>query len=236
MARRKEEDHALHRSMDTSSNTQLEQAWWCGEEAARRIARDLRDQHFAVLDNFVGDKDLVAFLRAEAMKKGASTPAPPAFEALGQRTDLLLSELKKCDDFPEELQPVVRISCATVRWRAGSKQDRHVDNPGGRQPARLTLAYYMQDEHWDAERHGGCLRIYGEDDAAHGIVDVAPIRDRLIVFFSDDRCPHAVQPVGMGAPDRFTAVLFFGVLDYVPGHFDLNQDDDLYVVDFSSVE
>ena len=35
-----------------------------------------------------------------------------------------------------------------------------------------------------------------------------------VVFFSDERCPHAVMPLERDSPNRHASVLFYGVLDY----------------------
>ena len=44
-----------------------------------------------------------------------------------------------------------------------------------------------------------------EDDA---LLDVAPLADRLLLFYSDFRCPHAVQVVGAGEP-RYAVTVWF---------------------------
>lgn len=40
------------------------------------------------------------------------------------------------------------------------------------------------------------------------LVDVAPLADRLLIFHSDFRVPHAVLPVGEGAPPRYACTVW----------------------------
>ena len=118
--------------------------WWRDQDELRRIATELASKKFVVLDRFVGDADTISLLRASAVAKGGSTPAPHAFEALSRRTDLLIASLKTCkDELPDELQgeKCKYISCAVTRIAPGGQQKRHVDNLGGRQPAVLTMTY-----------------------------------------------------------------------------------------------
>jgi Rps23 Pro-64 3,4-dihydroxylase Tpa1-like proline 4-hydroxylase len=76
-----------------------------------------------------------------------------------------------------------------ARYPAGASYARHFDTPaatlGPRR--RLTCVYYLnQDWHSD---DGGALRLWPSDTA----VDVAPVGDRLVVFFSE-RLAHEVLP------------------------------------------
>eukprot|EP00758_Cryptobia_borreli_P000821 Tbor_TRINITY_DN1662_c0_g1::TRINITY_DN1662_c0_g1_i1::g.7624::m.7624/K09592/EGLN, HPH; hypoxia-inducible factor prolyl hydroxylase len=68
---------------------------------------------------------------------------------------------------------------------------RHFDNPNNTGRI-LTFTFYLNDK-WDGEGDGGQLAIY---DAVYfeerTIVD--PIMDRIVVFYSDERTPHAVLP------------------------------------------
>lgn len=71
---------------------------------------------------------------------------------------------------------------------------KHCDNPD--KNGRVLTALYYLNKDW-APSDGGCLRIYPSD--AEGTsrsdpVDVQPLHDRFLVFFSDKRCPHEVLP------------------------------------------
>lgn len=69
----------------------------------------------------------------------------------------------------------------------GTGYTRHVDNPDG-DGRCLTVIYYL-NQGW-GEDNGGKLRIYREN----GHVDVEPVLNRLLTFWSDGRNPHEVLP------------------------------------------
>ena len=71
----------------------------------------------------------------------------------------------------------------------GSRYVKHCDNPH-RNGRKLTVLYYLN--HSWKQGDGGELRMYAPDGAV--LEDVAPIADRLVVFFSDERVPHEVLP------------------------------------------
>ncbi|MED6255415.1 Egl nine 3 [Ataeniobius toweri] len=72
----------------------------------------------------------------------------------------------------------------------GAGYVKHVDNPNhdGR---RLTCIYYL-NKSWDPKEHGGVLRIFPEGKPY--VADIKPLFDRLLIFWSDRRNPHEVQP------------------------------------------
>eukprot|EP00966_Prymnesium_polylepis_P020691 476173-Prymnesium_polylepis.3 len=103
----------------------------------------------------------------------------------------------------------------------------------------LTAVYYMSSDDWDGAADGGCLRVYrpaagsvegggggggaklqqhereivtavhaaaGEGDA---LMDVAPLSDRLVLFFSDLRCPHEVLPVTREGGTRAACTVWY---------------------------
>ncbi|XP_029973202.1 prolyl hydroxylase EGLN3 isoform X2 [Salarias fasciatus] len=71
----------------------------------------------------------------------------------------------------------------------GTGYVKHVDNHNydGR---RITCIYYLNKD-WNA-KHGGVLRIFPEGKSY--VVDIQPLFDRLLLFWSDRRNPHEVQP------------------------------------------
>ena len=91
----------------------------------------------------------------------------------------------------------------------GSRYIGHIDNPN-RNGRLLTAIYYLNLEWTEAD--GGTLRIFPpaltraasataaqpepepelEEEEPAAVVE--PIGDRLLLFFSDTRCPHEVMP------------------------------------------
>jgi hypoxia-inducible factor (prolyl hydroxylase) len=73
----------------------------------------------------------------------------------------------------------------------GAHYVRHIDNPGGDGDNRrlLTLLVYLNPGWVPAD--GGMLRIH-RPDGSH--VDVEPLLDRAVCFWSDARVPHEVLP------------------------------------------
>lgn len=133
---------------------------------------------------------------------------------LSTRTDALMTAL--IERHPKLLGHVTRRQRPMVaRYGHGDAFARHVDNHGhnGRE---VTACYYMQEpDGWDARAAGGCLRLFRSQQGApaneetEALVDVAPLSDRLLLFFSDFRCPHEVLPVRRPGAVRFGATIWY---------------------------
>ncbi|CAG2119481.1 unnamed protein product [Medioppia subpectinata] len=75
----------------------------------------------------------------------------------------------------------------------GSRFMKHADNYSG-DGRCITCIYYVNKE-WHYLSDGGCLRIYPTQMSQNvPYVDVEPVRDRLVLFWSDRRNLHEVMP------------------------------------------
>ncbi|XP_055028748.1 prolyl hydroxylase EGLN3 isoform X1 [Misgurnus anguillicaudatus] len=72
----------------------------------------------------------------------------------------------------------------------GAGYVKHVDNPNA--DGRCVTCIYYLNKNWNAKEHGGILRIFPEGKPY--VADVEPLFDRLLLFWSDRRNPHEVQP------------------------------------------
>ena len=112
--------------------------------------------------------------------------------ALLRQADELISTMAK--------GPVESLRGVTSRSRpmlacypgGGARYVRHLDNPGGDKSngRLLTFLCYLNPE-WLPD-DGGMLRLHRPDDGSY--VDVEPLIDRAVVFWSDARTPHEVLP------------------------------------------
>ncbi|ESO10904.1 hypothetical protein HELRODRAFT_72205 [Helobdella robusta] len=73
---------------------------------------------------------------------------------------------------------------------SGAGYMRHVDNSN--QDGRLITCLYYLNKDWNAKVDGGMLRLH--PSIKHEKVDVEPLLDRLLLFWSDCRNPHEVLP------------------------------------------
>ena len=76
----------------------------------------------------------------------------------------------------------------------------------------LTFVYYLTPDDWDQKQDGGCLRLFSDDnDGGKGhYVDVAPYRNRMIVFRSDG-VEHEVRP-SLRRPRLALTVWLYGTI------------------------
>ena len=73
-------------------------------------------------------------------------------------------------------------------WRFARRYVKHVDDALAHRGRVLTCIAYANPT-WQP-LHGGQLRLHVKG----GVTDVAPLHGRLVLFWSDNRCPHEVLP------------------------------------------
>ncbi|XP_074627854.1 prolyl hydroxylase EGLN3-like isoform X2 [Acropora palmata] len=111
-------------------------------------------------------------------------------ETISYHMNVVNSLIRKCNEFVEEYEIEHRTKAMVACYPGqGTGYKRHVDNPS--QDGRcITTLYYLNPE-WTEEK-GGILKLYpGGGEKA---VRILPILDRLLLFWSDRRNPHEVEP------------------------------------------
>ena len=75
---------------------------------------------------------------------------------------------------------------------------KHLDHDNASDPRKISAVYYLNSD-WDDKENGGALLLYpstgtvGKGKKHEEVVRVNPIRDRLVLFWSD-KMYHAVEP------------------------------------------
>ena len=137
---------------------------------------------------------------------GGSGVAPSLRTLLGALDELVLS-LQRCIPELARLSLLRHEVQATCYPGNGARYTRHVDD-ASRRGRVLTCILYL-NEAWHAGA-GGELRLHlspaATGAAAAKVVDVQPISDRLLVFWSDARCPHEVLP---SHEDRYAVSIWY---------------------------
>jgi len=83
-----------------------------------------------------------------------------------------------------------RIMCACYPG-GGTRYVRHIDNPN--KDGRVVTAIYYLNKNWDSQVDGGSLKIYSQVNKGK-VIQIDPIFDRVVFFWSDARNPHEVLP------------------------------------------
>ena len=187
---------------------------------AAAVAAELHSKHYCVLEKFLETTALRALLRSMkdtgelqpgevsgGLKKATrgdlmawvstshgEQPAP-LFDLLARLDELIgaLGREPLCANDLGNGRLLVRheMQCTCYPGN-GARYVRHVDDALQHRGRRLTCIVYANPE-WEAA-HGGQIRLYVKRDGKEKPVDVAPLDGRLLLFWSDSRCPHEVLP------------------------------------------
>lgn len=185
--------------------------------ALQRVVPALSAQGFCWLDGVLGDVtggavlDQVRKMHLSGALRGGrlmrSAPGLSQRAVRGDRIAWVTGAEKGCEAVTVLLTVIDKLVTATAkrldksvshRSKAmvacypgnGAGYVKHVDNPNS-DGRCLTCIYYLNKD-WNATEHGGVLRIYPEGKPY--IADIEPLFDRLLLFWSDRRNPHEVQP------------------------------------------
>ena len=179
--------------------------------AARGVASALRRQHYAVVDDFLAGGSPLHDLLAAMHARGELQPGEIKAGRQGFRRSDLMRWLPARGEQPEALRVALRSLDALVfglmhdetlglgtelqrhelqatNYPKGGKYVRHVDETGASAESirKLTCILYANPG-WQ-QGDGGELRLH----LSAGAVDIEPRDNRLLIFFSDSRCPHEV--------------------------------------------
>ena len=143
--------------------------------------------------------DLMRFLTAEDV---AQQPAlAPVLTALDTAVGNLQTSPLLATDLPPVTSPLRRDEMQVTCYPgSGSRYVRHVDN-NANNGRRLTCILYCNPTWTPAD--GGELRLYVRE--SH-VIDVAPLMNRCVIFWSDSRVPHEVLP---SHADRYALSIWY---------------------------
>lgn len=194
---------------------------WRLTVACNNITNQLKDSPYAIVDNVYG-AELCRAMRCEAeglykgMEAAQSTRWNPVSEAVEYYTKPAVFSTQiegagKYKDAPRLTEHVVKLTEVLAKavnemgvpvkprhqtnklavcTGGGSEYLTHYDNSAGDDLRKVTALYYLNPD-WQPE-HKGEFRLYGPLPDAQP-TDIAPVGDRLLVFWSDDLI-HGVLP------------------------------------------
>lgn len=149
-------------------------------------------------------------------EEGEGTWPGKSLSAYLQKVDTLVAQLGERS--PSHLGSIAHRSKAMVACYpgGGARYVRHCDNScdsgeGERCNGRRLTAILYLNENW-TQLHGGELRLFPPFAKGSALCDVAPLADRLILFYADYRVPHEVLPAHV--PRLAVTLWYFDKLEH----------------------
>ncbi|XP_078344309.1 prolyl hydroxylase EGLN3-like isoform X2 [Oculina patagonica] len=100
--------------------------------------------------------------------------------------------IRECNALIEEYDIEHRTKAMVACYPGqGTGYKKHIDNPN--QDGRCITTLYYLNPGWTEEK-GGMLKLYPGGCDEDGAVKILPKLDRLLLFWSDRRNPHKVEP------------------------------------------
>jgi Rps23 Pro-64 3,4-dihydroxylase Tpa1-like proline 4-hydroxylase len=157
------------------------------------------------------------------------TASPRLVEYIVEITKGLSGALNAANKAPV-LQTTVQTNKLAVCLGDGSQYAKHYDNAGGIDRRKLTALYYM-NPNW-AKDQGGTFRAFPSKGAPEEYIDIEPIADRLLCFWSDELV-HGVQPSYAASPDqhRYALTVWLVAAEGV----DIHNDEQAQKAHFPSI-
>eukprot|EP00929_Paragymnodinium_shiwhaense_P032269 TRINITY_DN17918_c0_g1_i1.p1 TRINITY_DN17918_c0_g1~~TRINITY_DN17918_c0_g1_i1.p1 ORF type:complete len:462 (+),score=91.55 TRINITY_DN17918_c0_g1_i1:65-1387(+) len=208
--------------------------WWQDDAVASKGRAALEVESFFTLDNFLKVEeaqavaDAVKALRTgKVMKKGETTGGNTRV-GLPHRGDTIVWLPFRTSDGDASMEPFRHLSSqievlasripelAGAGWcsqamatcypgRTRARYFRHIDNSSGN--GRLFTAILYLNPDWNGQQHGGQLRMFGPGERNFAVKhEIEPLFNRLLIFWSDNRCPHEVLSA---AKDRLAVTVWF---------------------------
>uniref|UniRef100_A0A5S6QUK4 hypoxia-inducible factor-proline dioxygenase n=1 Tax=Trichuris muris TaxID=70415 RepID=A0A5S6QUK4_TRIMR len=204
--------YLLHDYVSTLSLNDLEETSVREDRVAEYAVNRLYSRGWAVVDGFVGQRRAVAVLEEARSLYKSGVFAAGQISHQGAREPHFRSDfiywvngndkssvnigylLAQFDSVIKKIgvhltdDKIVRKSKAMLScYPKSAHYVKHVDNPDG--DGRLITCVYYMNPNWRRE-DGGILRLYPQSSDKN--VDVLPLLDRMVFFWSDRRNPHEV--------------------------------------------
>ena len=185
------------------------------EQLAKNVLEKLNDQGYCVIDKFHKEERALAILddvkaihASGEMHNGELASTLPSENVRGdlikwvdgkaKGTENITLHMFGVDALLRELNKIIphhkiegRSQAMVACYPGAEKRYRkHVDNPN--QDGRCITTLYYLNKDYNRTVDGGVFRLYPHGGDA--FVDIEPILDRMILFWSDRRNPHEVTP------------------------------------------